>query len=238
MTLRRVHVPPDRIDGGRARLDADGRHYLRGVLRLAPGAVVEVFDGEGGRFRAEYDGEDSLTLGPAEAALPEGAAIWLGFGLAKGDKPEWVIQKATELGARRILPLATERSVVKLDLEKGAARAERWRKVAAEAARQCGRADVPAVDAPGPLLPALAGAPAGFAKLVFHPGGAPLAEALGSDSGFLLCAGPEGGFSPREVEEAVAAGARLASLGPRVLRAETAAITAVALVQALRGDLR
>jgi 16S rRNA (uracil1498-N3)-methyltransferase len=238
MTLRRVHVPRDRIEGGRARLDADGRHYLRGVLRLPAGAVLEVFDGEGGRWRAEYDGADGLALGPAEAAQPEGAAIWLGFGLAKAEKPEWVIQKATELGARRILPLATERAVVKLDAEKGAARAERWRKVAVEAARQCGRADVPAVDSPAALDAALGSAPAGFARVLFHPGGAPLGDALGSDAGYLLCVGPEGGFSPREVEEAVSAGARLASLGPRVLRAETAAITAVALVQALRGDLR
>jgi 16S rRNA (uracil1498-N3)-methyltransferase len=236
---RRIHIPRARIEPGRAALAPDEAHYLRDVLRLAPGDAVEAFDGEGGRHEARIaPGFDALLLGPRGEAAPPRALVHLAFALAKGEKNDLVVQKATELGAARLLPFAAARSVVRLDAERGDDRARRWRRIAAEAARQCGRAEVPDVAAPAPLAAALAAAPAGFRLVVFDAGGLPLEAALDPAApGHLVVTGPEGGLTAGEVEACVAAGARVASLGPRVLRAETAALAAVALVQHRVGDL-
>jgi 16S rRNA (uracil1498-N3)-methyltransferase len=236
--MRRVHLPPGRIAGGRARLTSEASHYLRTVLRLRPGDEVEVFDGSGGAWRGTLGDGDEIALGPRRDAPPPGARIWLAFALPRGEKGDLVVQKGTELGVERLLPFAAERSVVKLDSRRAAERVRRWRRIAAEAARQCGRADVPEVEALAPLAAVLGAAPGGFCLLVFHGvGGEPLAEAVApAAAGYLLVVGPEGGLAPGEVDACLAAGGRVASLGPRVLRAETAAMVAVALVQHRAGD--
>ncbi len=235
MTARRLFLPPERIAGARAALTAEATHYLRDVLRLAPGARLELFDGQGGAYAAEVlDGFGALALGPRREARPP-LALWLVVALAKGEKMDWVVQKATELGVTDIRPFAAERSVVRLDAERGEARAARWRRIAAEAARQSGRADVPAVAEPGPLTAVLGSIPEGFARFVFHPGGEPLAG--DPAAGIAAVVGPEGGLSAGEVGACEAAGARRVSLGPRVLRAETASLVAVALLQARFGDV-
>jgi 16S rRNA (uracil1498-N3)-methyltransferase len=236
MTGRRVFLPPDRIRAGRAELTPEASHYLRDVLRLAPGAELELFDGEGGSYPARLDeGFLALRLGDRREARPA-LSLWLLAALAKGEKMDLVVQKATELGATQLVPFAAERSVVRLDPEKGEARAERWRRIAAEAARQCGRADVPVVRAPVPLAEALAAVPADHARFVFHQGGEPLPTGP-RPPGVAAVVGPEGGLAEAEVERCEAAGARRVSLGPRVLRAETAAVVATALLQARFGDL-
>jgi 16S rRNA (uracil1498-N3)-methyltransferase len=239
VTERRVHLPPERIEPGRGRLTPEARHYLADVLRLGPGAPVEVFDGEGGRYPGRLeDGLDTVALGPREEARAGAPEIALLFALAKGEKLDLVVQKATELGAARIVPFAAARSVVRLAAAKAEERAGRWRKIAEEAARQCGRADVPAVSAPVALDAALAGLPAGTASFVFHPGGVPLshADAAGAP-GLAAVVGPEGGLTEEELAACRRARATAVSLGPRVLRAETAAIVAVALLQERFGDL-
>lgn len=240
MAPRRVHLAPERIGEGRAALTEAARHYLRDVLRLAPGDEVELFDGRGAAWPARIEGAfEGLVLGERRQAAAGGPALHLLFALAKGEKSELVIQKATELGAARLVPFAAARSVVRLDAAKGAERAERWRRIAEEAARQCGRSDVPEVSAPAPLAAALAAVPEGFRVLVLHgEGGAPL-RALGLEGapGVAAVVGPEGGLTPEEREACERAGALRASLGPRTLRAETAAIAVVALLQGLVGDL-
>jgi 16S rRNA (uracil1498-N3)-methyltransferase len=239
VTLRRVHVPPEQIDAGRARLSAAARHYLGEVLRLPAGAAVEVFDGRGGRYAGRLEaGLESVAVGPREDARGAGTEIALLFALAKGEKTDLVVQKATELGAARIVPFAADRSVVRLERERGDERARRWRRIAEEAARQCGRADVPDVAAPLPLEAALASLAPGAVPVVFHPGGAPLAELPApGPAGLAAVVGPEGGLTEGELAACARAGALRAGLGPRVLRAETAAIVAVALLQARFGDL-
>jgi 16S rRNA (uracil1498-N3)-methyltransferase len=246
---RRLHVPRARIDqaslageAGNVPLLEDERHYLRDVLRLAPGDPLEVFDGEGGLHDARLGpAGDALALGPRRAAPAPAARIHLAFALAKGEKNDLVVQKATELGVACLLPFAGARSVVKLDAERGAERARRWRRIAEEAARQCGRADVPEVRAPARLSHVLSGvAPAasGACLLAFDAAGAPLAEALDPAAPLhLAVTGPEGGLTPEELAACAAAGARLVRLGPRILRAETAAIAVVALLQHRLGDL-
>jgi 16S rRNA (uracil1498-N3)-methyltransferase len=128
---------------------------------------------------------------------------------------------------------------VRLDPKRGEERARRWRKIAGEAARQCGRSEVPEVHAPASLADALAAVPASWRRVVFHEvGGEPLERVLDPAApGHLAVTGPEGGLSARELELCSAAGARVATIGPRVLRAETAAMTAVALLQHRLGDL-
>lgn len=236
--MRRLHVPPDRLREGRAALSAEELHYLRDVLRLAPGDAVEVFDGAGGAWEGTLAaGEAAVLLGPRRAVAAPAARVHLAFALAKGEKNDLVVQKAVELGAARLLPFAAARSVVRLDAERGAERARRWRRIAEEAARQCGRADVPEVAAPAPLAAVLAAA-AGLRIVAFDAGGEPLAAALDPAAvGHLLVTGPEGGLTAEEVGACVAAGGRVARLGPRILRAETAALAAAALVQHRLGDL-
>jgi 16S rRNA (uracil1498-N3)-methyltransferase len=240
VTRRRVHLPPERIGAARAELTDEARHYLRDVLRLLPGAVVELFDGRGGAWEATVEpGFAALAVGARREAAAAGPALSLLFALSKGEKNDLVVQKATELGVARLCPWAAERSVVKLDAEKGRERAVRWRRIAEEAARQCGRADVPAVEAPAALDGALAAVPAGHRLVVLHgPGGAPLG-ALGLEEapGVALVVGPEGGLTEGELRACEAAGARRGALGPRTLRAETAAIAGLAVLQAVAGDL-
>ena len=234
---RRIHVPPERIEGGVARLDEASLHHLTGVLRLEPGSSVEVFDGSGSAWEAVLEG-GLLRLGERHPAPPPAATVWLAFALARGEKGDWIVQKGTELGVSRFLPWQASRSVVRLEGERAGERARRWGRIAAEAARQCGRADVPEVATPGTLADALA-SPEGFVRVVFHAGaGAPLAElARPGAPGYLAVVGPEGGLTDGEVTACRAAGCLLASLGPRVLRAETAAVAAALLLQHVAGDL-
>jgi len=237
---RRVHLPPERISATRAELTDEARHYLRDVLRLAPGAMVELFDGRGGAWEAVLEpGFTSLAVGAPRQPQSRGPAISLLFALAKGEKGDLVVQKATELGVARLCPWAAERSVVRLDAAKGRERAGRWGRIAGEAARQCGRADVPTVEPPVALAAALAAVPAGHRLVVLHgPGATPLA-ALGLEGapGVALVIGPEGGLTEGELATCQGAGALRGWLGPRTLRAETAAIVAVAVLQAVAGDL-
>jgi 16S rRNA (uracil1498-N3)-methyltransferase len=245
--VRRLFVPPGQLAAAREgvlSLTAEQARYLGLVLRLRDGDAVEVFDGRGTRLAARLSplpaGELALRLG--EPARDEGASgsIVLAQALSKGEKLDWVVQKATELGVSRIVPFAAERSVVKLSAERGAARVERLRRIAQEAARQCGRADVPQVDAPAAWEELLAlprqDPPLIAVLLDADPGLPPLGQ-LDPGPRVLLVVGPEGGFSAREREGAAAAGLLAASLGRRVLRTETAGLAAVAIVQHLRGEL-
>jgi 16S rRNA (uracil1498-N3)-methyltransferase len=238
---RRLHLPPERIGATRAELTDRARHYLRDVLRLAPGDPVELFDGHGGSWEATVvPGFVELCLtGPRQEAGSHGLAVHLLFALAKGERCELVVQKATELGAERVVPFAAARSVVRLDAARGAERVARWRRIAEEAARQCGRADIPTVAEAAPLASALGAVPPGFQLLVLHrEGGVPLGTLdLAGAPGVAAVVGPEGGLTDEELAACEAAGALRGRLGPRMLRAETAAIAVVAVLQALAGDL-
>jgi 16S rRNA (uracil1498-N3)-methyltransferase len=236
VTVRRIHLPPERIQGGRGVLGPEARRYLEGVLRLAPGERVEVFDGRGGRYDALIEpGFEAVRLGEREQAPASAVEIALVFALSKGERMDLVVQKVTELGASRILPFEAERSVVRLEPAKGEERAARWRRIAEEAARQCGRSDVPEVRPPVTLGHALAGLAPGTRIFAFHRGGGRLEPAAAPALAAVV--GPEGGLTEEEVRACEAAGATRAGLGPRTLRAETAAIVAVALLQARFGDL-
>jgi 16S rRNA (uracil1498-N3)-methyltransferase len=238
--VHRLFVAPEQI-GEVVRLSPEQSRHLETVLRLAPGNEVEVFDGRGVRWRARLESAGVLRLGERQEGHRGASDVWLAQALAKGEKLDLVVQKATELGATRILPLATERSVVRLDDERGARRLERFRRIAEEAARQSGRSDVPRVDAPCALddLGALLREDPERRGVLLDPAerDVRLAQAVRGAAKLLLAVGPEGGFSDAERHAAIAAGFVRASLGPLVLRTETAGLAALAIVQHVAGEL-
>jgi 16S rRNA (uracil1498-N3)-methyltransferase len=240
----RIYIPKARLLERAVELDPEEVGYLLRVRRLEPGAPVEVFDGEGGTVRATLGaGGDALVLGArTQARLTRRLTFELWQGLAKGDRVELVVQKATELGVARIVPFASSRAVVKLDAVRGASRAARLQKIAGEAARQCGRADVPEVELPASFSDFVAqGAPVVRGLLYERETERSLWPFLcGASDGsrIALAIGPEGGFAPEEVEAAEQAGIAilgLYELGGLILRTETAAIAACTLAALAAG---
>jgi 16S rRNA (uracil1498-N3)-methyltransferase len=187
----------------------------------------------------------------ALAAAPEPPELVLVQALARGEKLDLVVQKATELGVHRIVPVSTERAVPRVEEERGEARLVRWRKIAREAARQSRRTDLPRIEPLTTFAAAVSAQPADALKLVFweqararhlrsivaeHLGDAPVAP-LPLPPTIVIAVGPEGGFSDEEVSIARASGFQVAGLGPRILRTETAAFTALAVIGYVFGDL-
>ena len=204
--------------------DAD-RHHLERVLRLRPGEVVTASDGRGGLRVCRYAPGGVLEPeGDVSVAAPRQPSIGIGFALVKSEKPEWIVQKLTELGVDRILPFAAARSVVQWDDAKAARNLERLRRVSVEAAMQSRQRWLPTVE------PVRAFGDAATGDGVALADGDPAAEAPSLARPTVLV-GPEGGWSD---EERAAAAGRLVRLGPSVLRAETAAIAAGVLLCGLR----
>jgi 16S rRNA (uracil1498-N3)-methyltransferase len=240
----RFHVP-GAAPGARVDLPEHGAHHAREVLRLRAGAAVRVFDGAGAEFDALLDEVSRRTvsarLGHRVEPRPESTLrLVLAVSPLKGDRMELVVQKATELGVAELWPVVTDRTDAAARPALHGSRTERWERVASGAAEQCGRAVVPRV-APTTTLEGLLARPLDGARVVLleTPGHDALA-ALPVDplASILLLVGPAGGFEPAEAGRLGAAGFLPASLGPRILRAETAAVAAVAIAQALWGDLR
>jgi 16S rRNA (uracil1498-N3)-methyltransferase len=241
--MPRLFVPPALLAGEQAVLGDEPHRYLARVLRLRVGDEVTVFDGSGTEIAAVIERSDAksttLRLGLRRQQVLAGRPIHLLLAMPKGDRMDWAVQKCTELGVTRLTPVVSERTVVHPGSSEG--RLRRWQTIAQEAARQCGRADVPVMAVPVTLGEALAGLDASAgARLIAWEDEAmqPLTKALrGDEPAATLLVGAEGGFTQAEVEAARAVGFRSVGLGPRVLRSETAAIVAVALVQAALGGL-
>jgi 16S rRNA (uracil1498-N3)-methyltransferase len=236
----RVFVPADRLTGAQVALEGEAYKHLVRVLRLGAGDEVVLFDGRGteieGRLVAVGGRQVTVALGERRPVPPAGAVITLLQGLPRGERMDLIVQKATELGVRRIVPVLAERSVTRPP----ASRSRRWRVIAEEAARQCGRADVPDVDEPMALPDALGRIAALAARLALweEERGRPLrAQLSGGPAETALLVGPEGGLAAGEVQVVRAAGFVTVGLGPRILRVETAALVAIALVQAAAGGL-
>lgn len=214
-------------------------HYLSRVLRLTVGAAVQLFDGSGQEYIGELTSVSKkavqVELRECLDGLPESALqIHLGQGLSRGERMDWAIQKATELGVAEITPLFTERCEVRLNDERMQKRLEHWQQIAISACEQCGRSKVPVIHVPQSVKDWQATVQAEL-KLVLHPVAQPLTEhTTPSTLAFLI--GPEGGLSDAEVAQAAEYGFQPARLGPRVLRTETAPIVALSVAQQLWGD--
>lgn len=224
------------------------REHLVRVLRLVPGDRITGFDNSGTEWLAEVEKieDQSVTCAIVAENQPDVEAhseVFLVAGLAKGEKMEWVIQKGTELGMRGLIPLRTKRSVLRLEGGKAQERVERWQKIAAEAAKQCRRVQEPLVQEVSDWESLPAALPVRTQWLIPYEGEKTrglraVLDRLDMARSIALLIGPEGGFDPSEVvwaEEHLHA-ARV-TLGPRILRAETAALAALTLVLAHGGDL-
>lgn len=236
----------DSLVGEQAIVTGERLHHLARVLRLRSGDKVELFDGRGGCregiIRTFSEGEAFIDLGAWKDAPPR-SRLTLAQAMAKSDKLEWVIQKATELGAARIVPLELSRTVVRLPPAKAPERHRRWKRIAEEAARQSGRSDIPEVEPPARLDTFLdAAEERGEAvALLWEEEREGLRLGTWIERHFsrplAIVVGPEGGLTREEVDRARERGAAVVGLGPRILRTETAGIVAVALVLHRLGEL-
>ncbi len=244
MRIIRSHVDQPLAVGQRITLPEDSSAHLLRVLRLAPGDAVTLFNGDGFDYAARLltaakRGAEAEVTGREPVARESPLRITLVQGVARGEKMDLVLQKATELGVAAVTPVVTERTEVKLDAERAGKRMAHWRGVLAAACEQCGRAVLPRLSEPTALA-AYAGTECADIKLVLDPTGDVGLASVSPQAGqsIALVVGPEGGLSERDLATLRAAGFRGLKLGPRILRTETAGLAAVAALQALYGDLR
>lgn len=241
MTIHRLYVPEPLAAGAELRLDAERSHYVSRVLRARPGDTLVLFDGRGGEHCASISRISkqgaTVTVGAHRDGIPESyLTVHLLQGISRGDRMDWVIQKATELGVARITPVLTELSVVRLDEDRAERRLAHWVRIAQGACEQCGRNRIPVIDPPRAFPDALASVTAST-RIMLQPGASPALASREIEHDLIdLLIGPEGGLSDGEHSQAVAAGFVSCSLGPRVLRTETATIAALATLQARWGD--
>lgn len=244
MTLPRFFVDPQAVSAGEARLSGPERDHLVRVLRLGVGDPVILFDGQGqeypARVRETARRHVRLEIGPPRlgSAEPRQSRVVLLQGLPRLARVDWLVEKATEAGVADLVPLVARHSPP--EARRAGARLERWRKIAREACRQSGRARIPEIHASVPSCEAWRRwAGTGRCALLHPQASRGLGEWLAASASrdWVLAVGPEGGWEPREVEEAGACGFDPVAAGPRILRAETAGMLAVAAVQLVRGDL-
>ena len=229
--------------GGSATIEgADARH-IGGALRMTAGESLTLCDGRGTDYACTVTAveRERVTLS-VDAANPSSSepslAVTLYMGLPKGDKMELIIQKAVELGVTAIVPVAMSRCIVKLDGKDAAKKQARWQKIAAEAAGQSGRGIIPAVETPISWKTALSRFETERTLLCYEGGGAPIGQlATPADTAVSLVVGPEGGFDTAEVEAVLTAGGNIATLGPRILRCETAPLAAIAVLMEKGGNM-
>ncbi|HRW12462.1 MAG TPA: 16S rRNA (uracil(1498)-N(3))-methyltransferase [Syntrophomonas sp.] len=248
--MHRFYVNPQEIKGNQVRLDQEQSRHIEKVLRFVPGDRIMVFDGLGREYEVVLS---RVVAGQAEGEiirrLPVGdepvMRVKLVQGIAKGDKMDFIIQKAVELGVDAIYPLSSQHAVVKLEKERALKKQERWRVIAREACKQCRRNRIPEVYPPlslASMLEIIDAQPAimlyenekqqGFKELLKEK----CPYLLGEQELFLII-GPEGGFAETEVEQARSQGVMTAGLGPRILRTETAGLAALTIVLYELADL-
>ena len=236
----RFFCPDGLLPASDMPLPAAVAHHAERVLRLAVGDPVTLFDGQGGECAASilaFGREALARLGPRLAIERESPLqITLVQALASGDKMDWVVQKAVELGVAAVQPVAAERSVLKLAGERADKRVAHWQQVAVAACEQSGRNRVPVVGEILPLAKYLA-RPFDGTRLILAPGAdGALARKARPGRPVAILIGPEGGWSPAELDLAARAGCAPLALGPRVLRTETAGLAALAAMQTMWGD--
>jgi len=244
MALARLFVSDNLSAGQQLSLGSEQARYIGRTLRLRVGDSISVFNGNDGEFSASVVtiGKDAVVV-QVDAAVAttteSNLKLHLVQGISRGERMDFVVQKATELGVKRISPVLTEYGVVKLDAARAAKRRDHWQGVAESACEQSGRSRPPLIDAPMDLN-AWFGARTkeADADLILQPAATQsLASTRTPKTKLCLLIGPEGGFSAREYDDAGVAGFTAVSLGPRILRTETAALAALAVAQSLWGDL-
>lgn len=243
MRTTRVHVDLLLSPGTRVALPEGAANHLVRVLRMEAGDSCVLFNGDGRDFTATLVSANKrgveADVGAAVAVDNESPLrIALVQGIARGEKMDWILQKATELGVASVHPVQSDRSEVKLEGERALKRLAHWRSVVVSACEQSGRARIPEVFAAQPLDALLREALPSTRRFLLDPdAGAAIATMAALEGDCVLAVGPEGGWSPRDRQALHAAGFEGLRLGPRVLRTETAGIAAIAALQARFGDL-
>ncbi|MGE0387627.1 MAG: 16S rRNA (uracil(1498)-N(3))-methyltransferase [Gammaproteobacteria bacterium] len=241
MRTARLHVEGPLCGGEEVELPAAASSHIARVLRLQPGDPLTLFDGRGGEYEAHIAavGRHAVRcrVGVHRAIEREPALrVTLVQGISRGERMDYTIQKAVELGVASIAPVFTARSTVRLDAQRAATRHRHWLGVIAAACEQSGRNRLPALSPPRDLAEELA-APADGVRLLMDPGAALGIGALPDPGGAVtLLVGPEGGLADEEIDAARAHGYACVHIGPRTLRTETAALAALAALQARWGD--
>jgi 16S rRNA (uracil1498-N3)-methyltransferase len=243
MRLTRIHIDADLQTGQPLTVAGSAGNHIARVLRLRAGDGLTLFNGRGGEYggKIEEMHRDSVRVSVLEHRDEERESpfhLTLAQGISRGERMDWVVQKATELGVSRIVPLFTERSVVHLDEKQAAKKVQHWRAIAIAACEQSGRNQVPEIDAPIGLYDLLEQRTAGAVALLLSPGAAlRITDVPAAEAGAMVLIGPEGGLAEVEQETALRSGFTPVRLGPRVLRTETAAVCALTLLQQKFGDL-
>lgn len=243
MRLTRVHVPGPLAAGSRRILEGDAANHILRVLRLRPGDPLTLFDGSGAEHAARIEEfrKSAVTVTVGDPSSPQRESplrLTLAQGISRGERMDWVVQKSTELGVARIVPIQTERTVVKLDSQQSARKLHHWQAIAIAACEQCGRNTLPEVTAPRTLHDFLKEADTHATRLLLSPAGRlRIDELTPAAPRITVLIGPEGGLGEPEQRAALAAGFLAVRLGPRVLRTETAAVAALTLLQHRFGDL-
>ena len=240
MRITRVYTPDLLAPESTVVLSAMPSAHLIKVLRLRAGAKAVLFNGDGKDYLCEIllakaEAAQLRVLSAQPAAAESSLKITLLQAICRGDKMDWVLEKATELGVTHIIPVQSERSEVQLDSERANKRREHWQRVVISACEQSGRAFVPQVEALKSLGIRLSGEIQADAKLMLEPGAEPITMARKVSSA-ALAVGPEGGWSERDLAQLGLAGFSPVAIGARVLRTETAGIAAISVMQAISGD--
>jgi 16S rRNA (uracil1498-N3)-methyltransferase len=237
----RLFLPPENLSSQQVVISGDQARYLSTVVRLKPGELLTIFDGRGRRYVCK-----SLKIQKKEVIVEKveeeiystesPLSLTLAQGIPKGDKMDLIIQKSTELGVKKIVPLITERSQIR-HTEKG----ERWHKIALSASQQSGREKIPMISEPVNVKEFLERHHTGHGIMLSEEAEERNLRNTLNDfqgvAGITLLVGPEGGFSKDEVTAAIEKGFKSVSLGPRILRTETAPITALSIIQYELGDM-
>jgi 16S rRNA (uracil1498-N3)-methyltransferase len=242
--MPRLHCPLPLASGDALALPPSAARHVQ-VLRMQPGQALTLFNGQGGEFDAVIErmgrSDVSVTVGSHHSIEREAArAVHLVVGMPANDRMDWLVEKAAELGAASIQPVLAQRSVLRLQGERADKKQAHWQAVAIAACEQSGRNRVPVLHPVAGLAQWLAGlgtaTPASPSRLLLSLAleAQPIRTAAGDDGAVLLLSGPEGGLTPQEEELAIAAGFRRTTLGPRVLRAETAPLAALAALTLAR----
>ncbi len=244
MRLPRIYTPQPLAAGTRVLLDARAAHHVMRVLRLRVGSSLMLFNGDGREYGARIlgSGKRDVEVETLEASTadPElGLRFTLIQGVAKGDRMDYALQKAVELGAHRIIPTMTERSLVKLDRDRLARRMDHWRGILISASEQSGRRRLPELEPAAKLSAIVSRLPEDALKLVLAPCARLSLPALKRpEREVVILTGPEGGLSDAELDLVEKQGFRPVRLGSRILRTETAPVAALAALQTLWGDFR
>jgi len=243
MRLTRVFIDSDLAAGQRLTVEGSAGNHIVRVLRARVGDELTLFNGRGGEYGASIDEirRDTVQVSVREHRNQERESTFeltLAQGISRGERMDWVVQKATELGVTRIAPLFTERSMVHLDGKQALKKMQHWRGIAVSACEQCGRNLVPEIAAPIALHGLLEKPVGRGISLLLSPTSEQrVADIAGSPEGATVLIGPEGGLAQVEQDAALRSGFTAVRMGPRVLRTETAAVCALTLLQQKFGDL-